>query len=1361
MAEQVNTRFGVLEPFDGGDFTDYSERLNSYFLANNIGQVAAEAGEAAIQAADKKKVAVTISLIGKNTYSTLKDLCLPDLPCDKSYEEITTLLKGFYKPKVLEVAETYRFHQTIQKENESVNEYANKLKRLAVHCNFGQYLQRALRDQFVGGVRSQSTRKKLLSEDRTFEQALKVAQADELAEKESKQLLQNTEKSVHGIDRKSPQQKNSKKNPFAKPAGEVKACFRCGSTQHLADKCSHNKTICNYCKRPGHLAKVCFKKKKADNNAKTKMIYATDKEPGSIDAENTTEATTNTPLTIFMQNVDSVGDNPEHTPLYQLGVDINGKTVSMEIDTGSSVTLLSSNDFKSIGGCTDSLQPATVVLKSYTGNVIKCFGESEMQVKVGDQVNNVRIRVVEGPSLLGRDMMAKFRLPWQNIFSVIPTTAEDIIKQYPELFDESTVGKLEGVQVSLRVSDDNPVYMKPRVVPFAIRKKYEDALEKLVQEDIIEKVEHSEWASPTVPVIKPNGDIRICGDYSGTINQASTLEQYPVPTFEELLCNLSGGKKFTKLDLSQAYHQLELNPESRKYTTINTPYGLYQYKRLVFGVNSAVSIFQRTIENVLKGLPGCCVRIDDILVTGETDEIHLENLHRVLQKLQDCGLKLKREKFHFMLGEVIYLGMSVSEAGISPTKEKVQAIKDANPPANVPELQSFIGSANFLRKFVPGFAEILSPLYKLLRKGTPWKWGKVEQNAFVTIKAALCSDTILRHYDPSVELVLQCDASSVGVGAVLLQPGQDGSLQPVAYASRTLNQAEINYAQIERESLAIVFGVTKFRQYLLGRHFKLFTDHKPLITLLGEHKQVPQLASARIKRWSLLLAAYNYTIEFIPGKENVYADYLSRKPINGQPTPAEQVDVKIMFIEGEEIINSNMVEMETKKDPVLNKVLDFTKNGWPEKPQTDFQPYYTKRLELSNEDGILLWNSRVVVPDSLRGILLKDLHAEHLGMVKMKQLARKYFWWPKLDKEIEETVKCCPACQEAAKSPAASQHASWSWPGGPWKRIHLDFAGPYLGKMFLVVVDAYSKYLEIVPMSHATSATTITALRHIFSNFGLPEHIVTDNGSQFTSEEFQTFLKDNDIQHTTTAPGHPATNGLAERYVGEFKDKLSKMGATGESLQTKLDRFLLTYRATPTGMGKSPAELLMNRQPRIKFSALRAKQSKSEVKIFQDNLDNHPKYLQNQAVFVRNFGKGAKWIPGTIVKIISPRNYEVEIGDVIWKRHEEQIRPRYIPRTQEREPTPSQFSEPRTSAGEEQMPSQLRGDPSEVQNRDTDRELDGEEQLNLSGQEIIPEIENQPSTQTENSKESQMNDRPEVSTRRYPTRERQPPQRFY
>ena len=198
----------------------------------------------------------------------------------------------------------------------------------------------------------------------------------------------------------------------------------------------------------------------------------------------------------------------------------------------------------------------------------------------------------------------------------------------------------------------------------------------------------------------------------------------------------------------------------------------------------------------------------------------------------------------------------------------------------------------------------------------------------------------------------------------------------------------------------------------------------------------------------------------------------------------------------------------------------------------------------------------------------------------------------------------------------------------------------------------------------ATTTNTIAALRRAFSYFGLPEHLVTDNGSQFTSAEFQKFLKENDMEHTLTAPGQPATNDLAERYVGEFKDKLNKIGDTGETVQTKLDRFLLTHRATPTSLGKSPSELLMNRQPRIRFSTLRFKMSKQEVKVFQHNLDNKPKFKPDQPVFVRNFGKGAKLVPGRITETVSPRNFNVQVGDTLWKRHEEQLRPRLIPADQ-------------------------------------------------------------------------------------------------
>lgn len=1256
--------FGNLEPFDGGDFTAYKERLEAFFVANNIGVVAEDASNAVKQAAEQRKVAVTISLIGKKTYATLKDLCLPETPAVKSYNDLCNLLTNYFKPKVSEVAESYRFHQAVQNENESVVEYANRLKHLAVHCNFGTFLPRALRDQFVGGVRNPTTKTKLLSEDRTFDRAVQIAVADEAAQKEAKFLQTPHSTTVNYTKGKYSQKKTrdykefttknfSTKDQNQERRTKTKECYRCGATDHLANKCKHRTTKCHYCSKEGHLSKMCLKKKR-DN--------ATFVQTNKIDvAEERKESEEHEVFMFHVINTNEITGSQDASN-YSIDVTIEGVQIPMEIDTGSAVTLLKKQDFLKLHNDLSTLDRPSLLLKSYTGNSIQCYGEKEMKVEVEDQETVLLVRVVDGPgpSLLGRDLMNKITLPWRSIFKVTES-AEEIVMEYKDLFDSTTVGKFEGVQVSLRVNDESPVFMKARTVPFAIREQYEQTLDKLEEDGIIEKIEYSEWASPVVPIVKPDGSLRICGDYSCTINKFSTLEPYPVPTLEELMGKLQGGKKFTKLDLSKAYHQLELAPESKKFTTINTTKGLYQYNRLPFGVTSAVTIFQRTMENLLNDIPGCVVYIDDILITGSSDEEHLHNLRQVLNRLQDKGIKLKEDKFDFMRNEVNYLGFVISASGISPTQEKVEAIHKAKPPSNITELQSFIGMANYLRQFISNFAEITSPLYKLLRKNVSWHWGVEEQRAFVKIKASITSEQVLRHYDPNAPLELQADASSIGVGAVILQP-ENGTLKPVAYASRVLTDAEKKYSQIEKESLAIVFGVTKFRQYLLGRHFTLKTDHKPLITLCGEHKSIPQMASSRIKRWSLLLAAYDYTIEFIPGKENYCADYLSRSPVEGKPTIEEKETVQVLFTQ-EEVIKADVVASETRKDPVLKKVLFYTRYGWTDQPTEELKPYYSKRLDISTEDDKLIWNERVIIPSSLREILLNDLHAEHLGIVKTKQLARMYLWWPGIDRDIENRVKECLTCQETAKKPPDTQQAKWSWPAGPWKRLHLDFAGPYEGKMFLVIVDAYSKYLEIVPMTTTTSSKTIAALRHLFSHFGLPDHIVTDNGTQFTSNEFGTFLRMNNIFHTKTAPAHPATNGLAERYVGHFKTKTSQMKDSDDPLQVRLDKFLFTYRVTPTTLGKSPAEILMNRRPKTRFDLLRqtSLNTKQQVKIFQENAEFQPAFKPNQAVFALNFGKGVKWLPGVVLKEISPRNYEVQVDDVVWKRHSTQMRERFIP----------------------------------------------------------------------------------------------------
>ena len=391
--------------------------------------------------------------------------------------------------------------------------------------------------------------------------------------------------------------------------------------------------------------------------------------------------------------------------------------------------------------------------------------------------------------------------------------------KYSSIFTEE-LGCLKGMEVKLNVDPNaTPKFFKPRPVPLALREKVERELEKLQSMGIISPVQFSKWAAPIVPVVKQSGEVRICGDYKITVNRASTADSYPLPRVDELLANLAGGQYFSKLDLSQAYLQLPLDEVSKEYVTVNTHKGLYKYNRLPFGVSSAPSIFQRTMENLLQGIRGVSVYIDDILVTGSTLHDHLKVLTTVLEKLQDSGLKLNRSKCFFLRSQIEYLGHVIDREGLHPTAEKVRAIQEARKPQNVSELRSFFGIINYYNRFLPNLSTTLAPLYCLLQKDVKWMWGQEQEEAFSAAKEALQDDSLLVHYDESKPLILACDASQYGLGAVLSHTMEDGTERPVAYASRTLTAAEKRYSQLEKEGLAIIFGTKKFHNYLYGRFF--------------------------------------------------------------------------------------------------------------------------------------------------------------------------------------------------------------------------------------------------------------------------------------------------------------------------------------------------------------------------------------------------------------------------------------------------------------------------------------------------------------------------------------------------------------
>ena len=411
-------------------------------------------------------------------------------------------------------------------------------------------------------------------------------------------------------------------------------------------------------------------------------------------------------------------------------------------------------------------------------------------------------------------------------------------------------------EAKLQIADNaTPKFCKSRPIPFAIKDAVKQELDRLEKDGILIKVDHSEWASPIVVVPKKDGKFRLCINYKVSVNKFLKVDQYPLPRPDDLFATLAGGQKFTKLDLAQAYLQLKVSEDSRKYLTVNTHRGLYHHTQLPFGIASAQAIFQRVMDSILQGIPHVICYIDDILVTGKNDAEHLEILSAVLGRLQKFGLRLKREKCFFMKESVEYLGHLIDAEGIHATPEKLAAIHHAPAPRNVTELRSLLGLINYYGKFIPNLSTILHPLNSLLQQNCQWTWSKACDLAFKQAKEALTSSDVLVYYNPSLPIKLAADASAYGVGAVISHTLPDGTERPIAFASWTLSPAERNYAQLEKEALALVFGIRKFHLYLFGRKFTLLTDHKPLLSILGS-KGIPSLAAARLQRWSLLLSAY-------------------------------------------------------------------------------------------------------------------------------------------------------------------------------------------------------------------------------------------------------------------------------------------------------------------------------------------------------------------------------------------------------------------------------------------------------------------------------------------------------------------------
>ncbi|CAF3495196.1 unnamed protein product [Rotaria socialis] len=1069
---------------------------------------------------DNKKRNLLITALGVQPFKTLISVCKPKKPNECSYQEIIQKLRINYARVTFSSTERIKFFATRQDSSQTLTDFANSLRDKTVTCKFpNDFYENALITAFVGGLKNDHVRKHLMQQNlETFEQTLNAARIFESV------LIQGSN-DRNDVSDELAVMKIQKQHKHAKNVHHKMVCSSCGSPDHLRSQCRFRHVTCHKCNKEGHISKVC----RSHTNTNHNKIN-----------------------TIASVTYEQIKEHPIHVP-----IKIDGFNVLFDLDTGSPITVIDKNIWIQMGK--PILKPIKSVYNSFSGHAIPLKGEKIVKVNYNDQELDLQLIVGNENcnNILGRN--------WINALHLNETTLDELINNNKVLNVNSKITNLkhlihtyndifkEGLgcckmKAHLYVkSGVIPKFHKPRSLPFAYRQVVETNLNRLVHEGVLTSVNVAKWAAPIVIVPKPNGKVRICADFSTGVNQSLDIDQYPLPKPNDLFVVLNGGTKFSKIDFSEAYLQVELDEESKELVIINTHKGLFKFNRLPFGIASAPSIFQKIMDQMLSGLEGTVCYLDDIIVTGKTEIEHLNNLNKVFSRIKEYGFHINQGKCSFLQNSVEYLGFVIDKFGIHTSPSKIKAIVNMPKPTNVSQLRSFLGMVTHYAKFIPRLTDRLLPFYSLLKKDTSWQWTSTCDKAFKSIKRLLTSPLALTHYDPSLPLILAADASNAGVGAVIYHRFPDGTEKAIAHASKTLTSTETKYAQIEKEALAIIYGVQKFDQFLRGRQFTLLTDHKPLLTIFGPKKGIPTTSANRLQRWAIRLMGYTYKIEYCSTNHFGQADGLSRLPV-GPDVSFDNLDpgaVRLVATIQEEIqkelpLRASHIAKTTRKDLILQQVYHYILSGWPTLSPEKLESYFRIRNELSTSHGCITWGIRTIIPTCFRTRLLNHLHSTHSGMGKMKAEARRYFWWPSLDKDIEDLVHQCKICSEIAKQPAKAPLQQWNVPNEPWKRIHIDFMGKFLGSYFLIVVDAHSKWLEVFMMNDISTLSTISNLKTLFARYGLCEEIISDNGTQFTSNEFTEFCARNGIRHICTSPGHPQSNGQAERYVDIVKTALKK-----------------------------------------------------------------------------------------------------------------------------------------------------------------------------------------------------------------------------
>lgn len=1204
--------------------------------------------EAAKKAHDLNLGKLLLNIAGEEAISIANTFDLSEEE-EFSYAKLVDKFKAYAAPEKNETYLRFLFNRTKQQEGETFDHFLTEARTRIKECGFGggALEDSILRDRIVEGISDKRLQQALIKNAKLdLKTAIEECRATEASRKYMEDLQEKPSPvSVDSLGKQKVQLKPKGKNynPL---------CQRCGYGRNH-EKCPANGKTCAKCFRQNHFAQVC----KSKTVLQTDDLTEVEKKPEDHGYEY-----------VF---TDSVGVNDQESPVeYRQPILVAGKIIDFKLDPGTRKSILPLKNFEALN-CGKELKPSKYLLQPYgekSPPISVC--EVTLETKIGGQTKTVQYLVSpdRDKPLFGLADCERFGLIQRVILPVHDTTMatskEAFIRENLDIF--SGVGSFPGEHPILTKPEAKQVVSPVIRRPKTVNDKLKPALDKMEAGGIIKKVEHlteESWVSNIVVVTKPNGSIRICLD-PVDLNKAIIREPHLIPTIAELSERLNHQQYYTLLDLKDGFYHIKLDEPSSFKCCFATPFGLYRFLRCPFGVSSAPELFQKLNEKVFGGLDNVNIYFDDVLVVGRTQLEHDQALLEVVKRARAANVRFNPEKLQYKQSSVKYVGHVFSKEGMAVDPERIKTILQLDPPKSRKELQSVLGTLNYVREYIPQMSKLTDNMRRLLKKDVEWIWGEPHTADFNKLKQLLSSAPVLANFDPSKKIIIQSDASQSGLGCCLIQDNH-----PVAFASRSLSTSETNYSVSEKELLGIVFATSKFHNYIYGYQVEVQTDHLPLIPMLG--KEIHKLGSRTLQRLRLKLLKYNINLIHVPGKLMYMSDLFSRTAKELKPDDDSHLEtvhsVSMVLPMNEKLKND--LQKATSEDRNYVQIVHYIKNGWPSQIgqlSDALMPFFKVRNELFYEDGIIYLNEdgkiRIVVPPALRVPVLNLIHS-HMGIDKAISRAKEAFYWPQMLSHVELFVKKCQTCNKFKPKPYKMPLQPHELPTRRWQRISMDIA-TYGGRDYLVTYDAYSKWLEINLLSSKSAEAVVDICKTLFASHGRPQTIISDN-NPFGSFLFRKFAKECNIQIITSSPHYPQSNGRAEKGVAIAKIILKKAKETN----TDHRDLLLEYRNTKIpSMGYSPAQLMYSCKLKASIPISEADLQPEVPKNVTEKLEKqqektrawYDKTARRKEISLRVGDKvriqspnrwKSEWSPGEITEVCpEPRSYLVKTNGSVVRR---------------------------------------------------------------------------------------------------------------